>query len=128
MRGVDPSEAANYITKSEEFLEMAKLAVQNAKYNSAATNAVHSAISALEALTTSYRGRRGSDYHAEVLSLVRGIFPPQEYGEIKRQLTSIINKKNAAGYQPDLMGLKDAQDSVMWAERIVGKAKKKLEP
>ena len=37
MRDVDPSEATNYLTKSEEFLEMAKLATQNAKYNSTVT-------------------------------------------------------------------------------------------
>ena len=106
---------------------MAKLAAQNANYNSAVTSAIRSAISALDALTTSYKGKRGSDNHAEALSIVQGIFAPQEYQEIKKQFTSIINKKNAVEYQPDLMKPKDAQDSVMWAERIVDKVKKKLE-
>ena len=128
MRGVDPSEATNYLTKSEEFLEMAKLAAQNAKYNSAVTGAVHSAISALDALTTSYKGRRASDDHTQALSLVKGIFSPQEYREIKRQFTSLIDKKNAAEYQPDLMEPNDAQDSVKWAERIVSRVKKRLDP
>ena len=124
-RDIDPKKAPSYITKSEEFLEMAKLAVQNAKYNSAVTSAIHSAISALDALTTSYKGKRASDDHTEVLSLVKGIFAPQEYQEIKRQFTSLIDKKNASEYQPDLMEPKDAQDSVKWAERILEKAKKK---
>jgi uncharacterized protein (UPF0332 family) len=125
-RDVDPNKASNYITKSEEFLEMAKLAIQNAKYTSAVTNAIHSAISALDALTTSYKGKRASDDHTEVLSLVVGIFSPQEYQEIKRQFTSLIDKKNASEYQPDLMEPKDAQDSVKWAERILDKIKMKL--
>lgn len=125
-RDIDPKKASSYITKSEEFLEMAKLAVQNAKYTSAVTSAIHSAISALDALTTSYKGKRASDDHTEVLSLVQGIFTPQEYQEIKRQFTSLMDKKNASEYQPDLMDPKDAQDSVKWAERILDKVKKKL--
>lgn len=127
MRDIDPRKAPSYLVKSEEFLEMAKLAAQNANYNSAVTCAIHSAIGAPDALTTSYKGKRGSDSHTEALSIVRGIFAPQEYREIKRQFTSIINKKNAVEYQPDLMKLKDAQDSVMWAERIADRVKKKLE-
>lgn len=126
MRGVEPEKASRYITKSEEFLEMAKLAVQNAKYNSAVASAIHSAINALDALTASHRGKRASDDHAEVLSLVHGIFTPQEYQEVKRQFTSLIGKKNASEYQPDLMSPKDAQDSVKWAGRILDKVKGKL--
>lgn len=106
---------------------MAKLAAQNANYNSAVTSAIHSAISALDALTVSYKGKRGSDNHTETLSIVQGIFTPQEYQEIKRQFISIINKKNVVEYQPDLMMPKDAQDSLMRAERIVDKVKKKLD-
>lgn len=125
-KDIDPKKAPIYIKKSEEFLEMAKLAVQKAKYNSAVTSAIHSAISALDALTTSYKGKRASDDHTEVLSLVHGIFTPQEYQEIKRQFTSLIDKKNASEYQPDLMEPKDAQDSVKWAERILNKVKTNL--
>ena len=127
MRRVDPKHAANYIAKSEEFLEVARLALQNEKYNSAVISAVHSAISGLDALTASYKGKRGSDDHAETLSIVQGIFSPQEYKEVKRQFVSIMDKKNASEYQPDLMESNDAQDSVRWAERIFDKVKKKLD-
>lgn len=125
MRDVGPEKASSYITKSEEFLEMAKLAVQNAKYNGAVTGAIHSAISASDALTTSHRGKRAPDDHAEALSLVQGIFTPQEYQEVKRRFTSPTGKKNASEYQPDLMNPRDAQGSVKWAERILGKVKRK---
>lgn len=127
MRKIDPQKASSYFTKSEEFLEMAKLAAQNANYNSAVTCAIHSAISALDALTASYKGKRGSDNHTEALSLAQGIFTPREYQEIKKQFISIINKKNAVEYQPNLMKPKDARESVMWAERIAAKVRKKLE-
>lgn len=46
-RNVDPKKASRYIIKSEEFLGTANIALQSAKYNSAVTNAIHSAISAL---------------------------------------------------------------------------------
>ncbi len=106
---------------------MAILAAHNEKYNSAVTGAIHSAISSLDALTTSYKRKRASGDHAKILPLVQGIFPPQEHLEIKRQFTSIMSKKNAAEYQPDLMESKDARDSIKWAERILTKVKKQLE-
>ncbi len=43
-RNVDPKKASRYIIKSEEFLGTANIALQSAKYNSAVTNAIHSAI------------------------------------------------------------------------------------
>jgi HEPN domain-containing protein len=125
-KSIDPKKASGYIIKAEGFLEMANLALQHSKYDSAVMNAVHSAISALDALTTSFKGKRASDEHTEVLSLIKGIFPSLEYEEIKKQFTSLISKKNASEYQPDLMDPKEAQDSVKWAERILAKVKIKL--
>ena len=125
-RSVDQRRAPDYIAKAEEFLKTASDSLQNKRYNSAVTNAVHSSINALDAVTTSFKGKRASDDHTEVLSLVQGIFSAQEYEEIKKQFTSLISKKNASEYQPDSMGHKDAQDSVKWAERILSKVKAKL--
>ena len=105
---------------------MAKPAAQNVNYNGAVTSAIHSAISALDALTTPYKGKRGSGNHTEVLSIVQGIFIPQEYHEAKKQFTSIMNKKNAVEYRLDLMKPTDAKDSIMCAERIFDKVKRKL--
>ncbi|MGI0009224.1 MAG: HEPN domain-containing protein [Nitrosopumilaceae archaeon] len=127
-RSVDPRRAPNYIVKAEEFLKTSNDSLQNNRYNSAVTNAVHSAINALDALTTSFKGKRGSDDHTEVLSLVQGILPPAQYKEIKKQFTSLINKKNTSEYQPDLMGTEDARDAIKWAERILTKVKAKLNP
>ena len=96
MRNNDPQKASRYLTKSEEFLEMAKLAAQNANYNSTVTCAIHSAISALDALTTSYKGKRGSDNHAEALTLVQGIFtPPRVYRNQKAVYLSNQQKERS---------------------------------
>lgn len=125
-RSVDQGRASDYITKAEEFLKTANDALQNNRYNSAVMNAIHSAINALDAMTTSFKGKRASDDHTEVLSLIQGILPSSQYEEIRKQFTSLISKKNASEYQPDLMDEKDAREAIKLAERIHSKVKAKL--
>ncbi|MDE1766186.1 MAG: HEPN domain-containing protein [Thaumarchaeota archaeon] len=126
VRSADPSKAPNYVIKAEEFLRTANASLENNLYNSAVANAVHCGISALDALTCSFKGKRGSDDHNEVLFLVQGILSPREYDDIRKQFTNLIDKKNASEYQPDLMGVDDAKNSILWAERILARAKTKL--
>lgn len=124
-RSVDPSKARNYITKDDELLKTANDSLNSKRYNSTVTNAVHSSINALDALTT-FKSKRGSDDHTEVLSLIQGIFPPSQYEEIKKQFVSLISKKNSSEYQPDLMDEGDAREAIKWAERILTKVTEKL--
>jgi HEPN domain-containing protein len=125
---VDPTKALNYILKAEELLATANDSLKSKRYNSAVTNAVHSSINAFDALTTKFKGKRGSDDHTEVLSLAQGILPSPQYEEIKKQFVSLINKKNTSEYQPDLMDEGDAREAIKWAERILTKVKDKLNP
>ncbi|MEO9277761.1 MAG: HEPN domain-containing protein [Nitrososphaera sp.] len=127
-RSVDPSKAINYIIKAEELLKTANDSLSSQRYNSAVTNSIHSAINALDALTTKFKGKRGSDDHTEVLSLVQGILPPPQYDEIKKQFALLISKKNASEYQPDLMDERNASEAIKYAERILIKVKAKLNP
>lgn len=125
-KDIDSNKASDYITKAEEFLETAKLALENKKYNSAVMNAIHSSINALDSLTASHKGKRASGRHTEVLSLIQGILPAREFAEIKKQFANLIDKKNATEYQPNLMDLDDAYDSIKSAERILARVKAKL--
>lgn len=100
---VDPSKASNYIVKAEEALTTATESLKNKRYNSAVINAVHSGINSLDALTTKFKGKRGTDDHTEVLSLVKGILAASEYEDISKQFVALINMKNTSEYQPDLM-------------------------
>ncbi|MDE1725406.1 MAG: HEPN domain-containing protein [Thaumarchaeota archaeon] len=125
-RSVDPKKAPNYIVKSDEFLITANDSLKSKRYNSAITNAIHSSISALDALTTKFKGKRGSDDHTEALSLVQGILSSSEYEETRKQFLSLIDKKNASEYQPDLMNEDDALKAIKLAERILTKVKAKL--
>ena len=126
MKSIDPSKTNGYITKAEKSLEMAKIAREKGAFDNAVMSAIHSAINALDALTTSYLGKRSSGQHAEVLSLIKGIFPSQEYGEISSQFTSLLSLKNESEYQPNLLKDGDAENSIKWADRILTKVQAKM--
>jgi len=125
-KAIDPSKAPNYMTKAKNSLKIAKIAITQQAYDNAVMSAVHSAINALDALTTFYLNKRSSGEHTEVLSLIKGIFPSQDYTAIARQFSSLLSLKNASQYQPDLMEPEDAENSVKWAERIISKVEAKL--
>jgi len=123
---VDAKKAIGYLTKAENSLHMAKLAIKEKAYDNAVMSAVHSAINALDALTVSYLGKRASGAHTDVLDLIKRIFDTDEYSDVKKQLTSLLSMKNESEYQPSLMDSDDADNAVKWAERVVNRVKAKL--
>jgi HEPN domain-containing protein len=126
-RGIDSSKAKNYLKKAEDSLYMAKIATKEGKYDNAVMSAVHSAIIALDGLTTSYLSKRTSGAHTDVLSLVKGVFSAGEFQDVQKQFTSLLSLKNASEYQPDLMEETDAKNAIKWAERIIVKVKEKMQ-
>jgi hypothetical protein len=74
-RSVDQKKATRHITKAENLLHISKIAIKEAAYDAAVMNVVHNTISALDVLTTSFKGKRASGEHTEVPSLFHGIFP-----------------------------------------------------
>lgn len=127
MRAVDTAKSKNYLTKAENSLRIAKIALEQGAYDNAVMSSVHSAINSLDALTTSYLGKRSSGSHTDVINLIRGIFTGKEHSDIAKQFTSLMGLKNDSEYQPNLMEREDAQTSVLQAERIFGRVKAKLE-
>lgn len=125
-RDLDKQKYVGYITKAENSLKISKIALTEGAYDAAVMNAVHSAINALDALTTYFLGKRSSGQHADPPSLTKSILTPQEQGEIEKQYKSLISLKNASEYQPDMMSPKEAENSIKWAERILDKIKVKL--
>jgi hypothetical protein len=105
---------------------MARIAKTNGAYDNAVMSAVHGAINALDALATSYLGKRASGAHTDALSLVKGIFDSGEYHDLQKQYSSLIGMKNASEYQADLMSRENAEKAVKWAERIINNVKDKL--
>lgn len=124
-RSIDSSKAKNYLKKAEDSLYMANIAVKEGKYDNAVMSAIYGAINALDALTTSYLGKRASGAHTDVMSLVKGIFTPAEYQDVQKQFISLLSLKNASEYQPDLMEESKAENAVKWAERIISRVREK---
>ena len=124
-RDLDKRKYGGYITKAENSLRISKIALKGA-YDAAVINAIHSAINALDALTTYFLGKRASGSHTDSLLLTKAILTVQEQGDIEKQYKSLISLKNASEYQSDMMSTKEAENSIKLAERIFDKVKTKL--
>jgi uncharacterized protein (UPF0332 family) len=126
-RAVDSKKADNYLTKAENSLHMATLAIEQKAYDNAVMSAIHSAINALDALTTYRLSKRSSGSHTDVLLLTKQIFTTQEQKDVEKQFKLLIGLKNASEYQPEMMSQKEAENSVKIAERLLAKVKAKLQ-
>jgi len=126
IRHVDSQKYANYVTKAENSLQLARVALERRAYDGAVMNCIHSAINALDALTTFHLNKRASGSHTDVLPLVKGIVAGPEFKEIERQFGSLLSLKNASEYEPDFMSKRQAENSIKWAERVLDKAKANL--
>jgi len=126
-RSVDRRKSTGYIIKAKNSLHISKIAIKEGAYDAAVMNAVHGAINSLDALTTNFMGKRASGVHTEVLSLLKGILTPREHEETQKQFNTLLGMKNESEYQPDLMGLKDAESAIKLAERIFEKVKAKIQ-
>lgn len=125
-RSIDQGKAINYLTKAENSLHIAKIALKEKAYDTAVMDAVHSSINALDALTTFYLGKRSSDQHTDVLNLIKGILTSDEFKDVKKQFSALLSMKNESEYQPDLMNGTDAEKAIMRAEHILNKVKPKI--
>ena len=114
------------ITKAENSLKISKIALNEKAYDAAVVSAIHSGINAIDALTTCFLGKRSSGQHTDFIPLVKAILDPQGQHDIEKQYKLLLSLKNSSEYQPDLMSLKDAEDSIKSAQRILDKVKAKL--
>src|ERR1700733_13553068 len=108
-------------------LDMARYALAASKNDAAVVTSVHCAINAMDALAVFYFGKRDSGAHEQALDSVRGALSENVFKEVARQFGGLMELKNQAEYQPDLMGERQAEDAVRRASRILSKVKQKLE-
>ena len=81
----------------------------------------------MDALSVFYFGKRHSGIHDQALDSVKGALSETEFKEVAKQFGGIIELKNQAEYQPDLMGQRQAADAVSRASRILSRVKQKLQ-
>jgi uncharacterized protein (UPF0332 family) len=127
-RSVDRSKYRNYLLKSEEFLVTAKEALERGRYNTCVLNAVHSIISAADALLVFVKGfRYAGTRHEEAVELFSTIFPGEpEHDKNATRFGTTLSIKNRAEYMEALLSFKDAADVLRDATRFLDYVKSKL--
>src|SRR4030067_3631268 len=97
-RTVEKSLYRNFLRKSEEFLDSAGHPHRQGNYDACVSAAVHSAICAVDALTTFYlQVRHAGDSHGEALMLLRRVkLPTDEIERVERHFSAMLQTKRVA--------------------------------
>lgn len=112
----------NHLQKAQESLISAQDALARGHWNSCVIAAIHSAISAADALTIYHLGQRClGERHTEVLSLIKQIKAVQgtDINKKIQQFSSLIDLKNQAEYEEKLMSPTEAELALKHAERFL---------
>jgi len=128
VRHVNKSLFENYLRKSEECLDTALKCLKTRRWNAAVINAVHSGISACDALTVFMLGiRHAGERHEDAISLLQTVGLPRDILASKsKQLSRWLGIKNAAEYEERLMNENDAKEAVRDAETFTSWVKEFL--
>jgi len=120
-RRVDKVLFENYLRKARENLETAKECLNAERWNAAVVNAVHCGINACDALTVFMIGvRHAGERHEDAISLLQTLNLPKDVLSNKgRQLSRLLEIKNAAEYEERLISQSEARESVRDAERFL---------
>lgn len=127
-RPVTPQLFRNYLQKAEEGLASAREALQKFHWNSSVIASVHCGISAADALTVFFLGKRcAGERHTDVLILVREIdnIKSEDLSKKLNQLSSLLAIKNQAEYEESLMYQAQAESALKFAERFLSWVKEK---
>ncbi|MDP2737070.1 MAG: HEPN domain-containing protein [bacterium] len=118
----------NYLIKAEQFLETARDAYFKENWNAVGLNAVHSAISVNDALTSYYGKIRSiSEKHSDSISLLLEVFKNDEESKShSKHILWLIGRKNLVEYESRLFFKKEAEESLKHAGRFLSWAKSRL--
>ena len=112
--------ARQRLIDARQFLEAAKL-LEAADV--VATNAIHAAIAAADAVTCHALGQRSSDGdHGAAVALLRQVDP-----SLATALKRALDRKTQAAYESADLGRADAASCVRWAEKILAAAEVRFE-
>lgn len=118
-----------FLKKSEEFLDAAKYSLSKGNVNAAAGCAAHSAISALDAITSFYLQRRhAGERHEDAAHLLKekGVVELEDREKAANQFRSVVGSKGLAEYEQREIFRGEAEESVKVAERFLNWVKKNL--
>jgi hypothetical protein len=125
-RQVPREQAFSYLAKAQEFLTVAELALADALYDAAGLNAVHSTISAADAVMVFRGGMRSAE---EDHRAARDVLEDTVGADAKpalRHLTAVLAKKNLVEYEQRRLTEKEAEDMLVHAVRFLAWAQQML--
>ena len=126
-RLMDKGKYKNFLKKAEEYNHAMRACYDGGLWNACVGNAIHCAISSIDALTVFYLGLRASgERHTDVTKLLPRL--PLERREVETktdQFTMLLSIKNAAEYDDRLMNETDAHKAITSCDRIFSWVKEK---
>ena len=120
---------SNYLKKAQEYLEGMKDELTNRRWNLAVLAGVHCTISACDALTIFFLGKKHKGIkHADAAKLLAGIegLDSKELAEKSSQFISILDFKTPVEYDKTLLKELDARELAKRVERFYGWVREKL--
>lgn len=126
-RRVDKGRYRSYFQKAEEYYHAMLDSLSQERWNAAALEAIHSAISANDALLVHRAGLRSvSGAHEDAVALLVSHLRTPETDQAAQHLSWLLARKNLVEYEARLFTAREAQEAVKHAERFLEWVRAKL--
>ncbi len=120
-RSIDKNAYRDFLVKAKDFASMMDVSISEGKWNSAGLQAVHTVISASDAVIAYYGGVRNIELdHREVVGLLHDIVGESAAAAAAgRHVSRVIAKKNLVEYEGRSITQSDAKEMVEHAKRFI---------
>jgi len=109
-----------FLKKADEFYEMMQQSLMKEKWNAAGLNAIHTGISANDALLTFHFGLRSiSPKHDDAVKLLISMMKRNDVEIKAKHLRRLISMKNLVEYDGRLLSRSEAESLAKNAERFL---------
>ena len=124
---VPSHEHGGFFAMAQEYLGVARIAVDARAYDAAVSNCADSALNAVDAMTVLRAGKRSARYPVGVSDLARSVLAGGDRAGLARQYRSLLALKIPAEYEATMMTARQASNALKWAVRIVDAARAEIE-
>ena len=124
---IDKAFYTNYLKRAEECFNAAQNSSKNQEWNAATISAIHSCISACDAMCVYFLGKRPSGQsHNDAVTLFSTIDNTEEISTNANRISRILGIKNMAEYEERLIFRAESEKVLKDCERFLAYVKKKL--
>ena len=126
-RDVEKSLYVNYLKRAEECLHAAENSFNNQEWNATTISAIHSCISACDAMCVYFLGKRhAGENHNDAVALFKTIKYDKEINTNANRIVRVLRIKNMAEYEERLIFKSEAEKVLKDCERFLNYVKKQL--